>query len=100
MRDDSLPSIPRWQQELNIVDSTERALNEWIDITGAQPDDNIESFIRHSANTLEWIESFNIQFELCSEISVPVQYHVYIVYPPTSPHPLHCGPKHYYHTQN
>ena len=50
----------KWQQDLNIVDSTERALNEWIDITGAQPDDNIESFIRHSAQTLDWIESFNV----------------------------------------
>ena len=53
----------RWQQELNIVDSSEYALNEWADMTGSEPDKNIEDFITNSANTLEWIESFDIEFE-------------------------------------
>ena len=53
----------RWQQELNIVDSIEFAMNEWTDMTGSEPDSNIEDFITSSADTLEWIESFNINFE-------------------------------------
>ena len=53
----------RWQEELNIDDSIESALNDWTEITGSDPDNNIESFINNSADTLEWIESFDIDFE-------------------------------------
>ena len=42
----------RWQ-ELNIVDSSEFALNEWTAMTGSEPDSNIEDFITNSADTLE-----------------------------------------------
>ena len=76
------------QKALNIVDSTEVALDEWEDITGSQPDDNIEAFIKNSVQTLEWIESFNIQFESVQRDigagSIPRIHSL----SPTSPHPL------------
>ena len=78
----------QWQEDLNIVDSTDVALSEWIDITGAEPDDNIEAFINQSAQTLEWIESFNIQFESVQRDigagSIPRIHSL----SPTSPHPI------------
>ena len=78
----------QWQRELNIVDSTETALNEWIEMTGAQPDDNIQDFILHSSEILEWIESFDIQFESVQRDigagSTPRMHSL----SPTSPHPL------------
>ena len=78
----------KWQHELNIVDSVEHALDEWIDITGALPDDNIETFIRKSASTLDWIESFDIQFEAIQrDIGAGESPRIHSL-SPTSPHPL------------
>ena len=78
----------QWQKELNIVDSTETALEEWIEMTGAHPDDNVQDFILHSSQTLEWIESFDIQFESVQRDigagSIPRIHSL----SPTSPHPL------------
>ena len=85
-----------WQQHLNIVDSTDVALSEWIDITGAEPDDNIEESINHSAQTLEWIESFNIQFEsvLGQDIGAG-SIREFTVYPQHLHTHSPCGLKHY-----
>ena len=78
----------RWQQELSIVDSSDFALNEWADMTGSEPDGNIEEFITNSANTLEWIASFDIEFEVVQQDigagSVPRIHSL----SPSSPHPL------------
>lgn len=78
----------QWQKELNIADSTETALEEWTEMTGAQPDDNVQDFILHSSQTLEWIESFDIQFESVQRDigagSIPRIHSL----SPTSPHPL------------
>ena len=78
----------RLQQERNIIDSSESALNEWTEITGSEPDDNIEDFITNSADTLEWIESFDIEFDTVQQDigagSIPRIHSL----SPISPHPL------------
>lgn len=77
-----------WQEELGIIDSIDEATEEWLEITGALPDDNIESFIRESASVLEWIESFDIQFEsVQQDIGAGAIPRIHSL-SPTSPHPL------------
>lgn len=77
-----------WQQELNIVDSTESALSEWSELTGVEPDRNIEDFIINTAQTLEWIESFDIEFETVQQdIGAGSTPRIHSL-SPTSPHPL------------
>lgn len=50
------------QKELNIEDSVQQMLEEWSTITGKEPDNTIEFFLRNSAATLQWIESYGVQF--------------------------------------
>lgn len=78
----------RWQRDLNIIDSIDSALNEWSEVTGIEPDRNIEEFIIHSAQTLEWITSFDIEFEnVQQDIGAGAIPRIHSL-SPTSPHPL------------
>lgn len=51
------------QKESNIQDSLEITLEEWQTITGSDPDNNVENFLANSAVTLQWIESYGVEFE-------------------------------------
>ena len=78
----------KWQREVNIIDSFETASDEWHDFTGATVDINIEHFLTQSAVTLEWIESFGVEFDsVQKDIGAGSLPRIHSL-SPTSPHPL------------
>ncbi len=52
-----------WQRAQNIEDSVEQALLDWENITGETPDHNVEQFIEQSDTVLDWISSFDVNFD-------------------------------------
>ena len=53
----------QWQSRQNIEDSVDLALNDWQNITGESPDHNVEQFIVQSNVVLDWITSFDVEFD-------------------------------------
>jgi len=45
------------QAEMGVEDTPEDAIAGWEEITGAEPDDRVEAFIRDTADTMRWIEA-------------------------------------------
>ena len=78
----------KWQREMNIVDSVEMTFNEWNDITGSEVDINTKDFLTQSAATLEWIESFGVEFDsVQKDIGAGSTPRIHSL-SPTSEHPL------------
>ena len=51
----------RWQAERGITDSVELAAIDWPEITGARAEDGgVMDFLVHSAENLEWLESYGM----------------------------------------
>ena len=53
----------QWQLDNGIQDDVEIMLQEWQSITGSEPNNRIEHFLSETAETLDWIHSYGIEFE-------------------------------------
>lgn len=52
-----------FQANQNITDSIPLATEDWKVFTGSEADQNVTQFLSNSAETLSWIESFDVEFD-------------------------------------
>ncbi len=53
----------QWQTQYDIDDTVEAMLEEWQTITGSEPSSRIETFLKNSSLTLDWIHSYGVNFK-------------------------------------
>jgi len=76
------------QSNQNITDSLQLAAEDWKIFTGSEADQNVTQFLSQSAETLSWIESFDVEFDsVQSDIGAGSVPRIHTL-SDTSPHPL------------